>query len=199
MVTPTEVALADEVARLEREEAAAATKAEKAADPSLNQPTANVPAGGGADQVRAQVEALQALPPELATPILIAGLDLVGRRVALWAGGEEAGQRYALTKDERELLNEVWLPVVRHYLPQLAVHPLLAAGGVTALVYALKALPEGGLEAVLGGNGGAAAPRAAQPPPMPNDLLKKQEPTADAVLELARQKAEELAAAKVAA
>lgn len=177
-------ALNDEVSSLQREEAANATKAERAADPTLALPApapAAPEAAGTANQARAAMGALTALPPELITPILIAALDLVGRRIAQWLGGEKAGERYALKADERELLNEVWLPVIKMYLPQLQVHPLLAAGGFTALIYGLKALPEGGLEAVLGGAGGVPVPRAVAPPQQPQPAhvpVQKFEPPA---------------------
>lgn len=174
-----EAALKDEVSRLENVEAVTATKADRAADPTIPPPPATK-----ANQVEASLQALQNLPPELATPMLVAMLDIAVRRIATWLGAK--GDKFALQPEEHEMLNRVWLPVVKFYLPQLGIHPLYAALGMTAGVYALKALPEGGLNAVLAGNGGAAASQAA---PTPQQLVNKPAPPPDEVLRRAQEEA----------
>lgn len=185
-------ALEGEVSQLQAEEAAGATRAERAADPTL-QPVPAAPPAAKRD-AQATLDALSAIPPEVVTPILILALDLLVKRGVQAATNKETAQRFALTADERQQLGEVWLPVVKLYMPQLAIHPLIAAGGYTALVYALKALPEGGLDAVLGGFGGAAAPPAVSPdvPSTTAELVNPPVQNADAVLDMVRQQADEL-------
>jgi hypothetical protein len=185
--------LAATVQQLEAEEAATATRAERAADPALaaaaraaavQQQAAPPPAAP------AEVATLASLPPEVITPILVLGLDVAVKRLALYLADEKTSERYALSADERKLMVEVWLPAVRHYSSLISVHPLALGIAGTISVYGMKALPEGGLEAVLGGTGQGPAPRAPsstaellQPAPAPTT------PQADPVLEAARQHA----------
>lgn len=190
--SPLSDALTEEVKRIQVEESATATKAERLADPSIAPPS---PAPAAAAPTTAAkpnaAEVLQSLPPELVTPLLVMALDIVVRKVATWVSSEEAAARLALTADEHQQLAKVWAPIVAFYLPQLSVHPLVAAIGTTGLIYGLKALPEGGLEAALAGAAGGPAPQAVSTASLvkPNGEPK---PAVDPVLALAEQQAEEL-------
>lgn len=196
-------ALAEEMRRMQSAEAAGATRAERAEDPTLIAPPQQPEAApGAAAQAKAMMQTLSALPPQVVTPILVLTLDLIVRRAALWKGGEAARDRYSLTDEERQMLVEVWTPVVALYMPQLNIHPLFAAGGFTTLVYALKseALSAGGLETLLlGGKGAQPDPRTPEPAPTPPvstaELMAQQaaqSAPADSVLEKVKAKTEEL-------
>jgi hypothetical protein len=192
VVTPeAKAALEAEVRRLEAEEAASATPAERRAAETLNAtaPGAAPATAAAAPSAAALTATLAALPPEVITPLVVLALDRVVRAGAAWLGDEQSAQRYACTAEERQFLVDAWLPAVRHYSQLVTVHPLALGLMGTAVVYGTKALPPGGLEAVLqGGDGGQPAPAAVSPAA----LVNAPKPSGDAVLELVRQQAAEL-------
>lgn len=166
-------ALAEEVRRVDAEETASATKAERAGDAAaapvpvqkFEKPgTPAAPPEAPPNSERASAPVSPASPTPANTDVvddadLVSILEQVGENEVAQLAivlmdvvvTKRFGEKFALTEKERQRLQRAAIPVVRLYLPDIKVHPLTGFALVAAATYGVKTLPEGALAQALGG------------------------------------------------